>query len=693
MSLLAKTETKAVYYRHIVIPNLGGIINNRHISRFWHHRIAEVAIAISLVVCGLFALGYFEIINLNENARVPMAAAILGGITALTAIAMRMHTTHARLTEASVALYVLILATIVALVMVPTYGLTSPYIVLFAVAVAFAAYFGGTGLLATLAGVIVVSWWHLTHEITMQTAVFDAALLGVLPFCAGFILWSKNSADNTEDTPEDKAYHELATELSQVASKSEVVINAIADGVVALNSKGGIELINPAAQRIIGWGKQDAVGLSYKSVLKLVDAKNSEVLDINNPVEKALQENKTQSTDVFSLVASSGKSILTSFVITPIGPSGSGVIIVFRDITSEKAEERQQAEFISTASHEMRTPVASIEGYLGLALNPNTATIDEKARDFINKAHGAAQHLGRLFQDLLDVSKADDGRLTNNPKVVDVVPYVNEIATGLRAKAQEKGLHFIFKPLPEPTNEPHSKSIARNVAPVFYANVDNDHLREIVANLIENAIKYTRQGDVTIDVTGDNQNITISIADTGLGIPKEDQVHLFQKFYRVDNSETREIGGTGLGLYLCRRLAETIGGRLWVESEYKRGSTFFLQIPRTSHEEATRLIEQASVETERQPTAAVSAPAAPPAQQPVSQQPALQVPAPPPTPYQPPQPQPVYAPHPYQPPTSVQPPAPQPPLPANPSLSAIEADPRSYLQQRQPSISVPQRRE
>ena len=87
--------------------------------------------------------------------------------------------------------------------------------------------------------------------------------------------------------------------------------------------------------------------------------------------------------------------------------------MIFRDITKEKAEEREQAEFISTASHEMRTPVASIEGYLGLALNPATANIDEKARDFITKAHESAQHLGRLFQDLLDISKAEDGRLKN----------------------------------------------------------------------------------------------------------------------------------------------------------------------------------------------------------------------------------------------------------------------------------------
>lgn len=645
------------------------------------------------MVCGLFALGYFGIISPDASAEVSVVSAAVAALALAAAVFVRFRTPHARLDETSIALYALTLAIVAALIMNSAYGVISPYIVLLAIGITFAAYFGVGGWISALVALAAVSWWHASHEVSAATIVVDAALLGLLPFAIGFILWSKNPEDNSEDTEEDKTYHELATQLSQVASKSEVVINAIADGVVALNSKGVIELINPAAQHIIGWGKQDAVGLSYKSVLKLVDAKNSEVADINNPVEKALHENTTQSTDVFSLVTSSGKSILTSFVITPIGQNGSGVIIVFRDITNEKAEERQQAEFISTASHEMRTPVASIEGYLGLALNPNTATIDEKARDFINKAHAAAQHLGRLFQDLLDVSKADDGRLANDPKVVDVVPYINEIATGLRPKAEEKGLRFVFKPVPDESNEPRGKTIARNVAPVFYANVDNDHLREIVANLIENAIKYTPRGEVTVDVTGDNQNIIITIADSGLGIPKEDQVHLFQKFYRVDNSETREIGGTGLGLYLCRRLAETIGGRLWVESEYKQGSTFYLQIPRIPHEEATRLIEQTSIEAEKQ----VITPPHPnaqttpqPASQPIATS-APSIPTMPPAPTPPgvpaqPQPQPQPAPQPIA-------QQPQPNVPANPSLSAIEADPRAYIQQRQPSLNIPERRE
>lgn len=467
---------------------------------------------------------------------------------------------------------------------------SSPFLALWMLLSVFAAVFGFYGVLPMAALVAAYFIMQLVGTDTMAGNTVPAILLGgLLPLVVGYFIWHNKSSDEKSS---DKAYHELATELSEVAGKSEVVINAIADGVIALDNKGIIQLINPAAQQIIGWGKQDALSLDYKSVLKLVTKDDAELTTANDPILQVLATNKEVTTNDLTLLTSTGKKKLVSVVVSPIGQLGSGVIIVFRDVTKEKAEEREQAEFISTASHEMRTPVASIEGYLGLALNPATAQVDEKARDFINKAHESAQHLGRLFQDLLDVTKADDGRMSNNPKVVDIVAFTHDIAQGLRSKAEEKGLHMLFKPRPDDENE--NEGGERRLNPVYYANVDNDHLREITANLIENAIKYTPKGDVIIDVTGDNEHITISVADTGIGIPKEDQAHLFQKFYRVDNTDTREIGGTGLGLYLSRRLAEAMSGRIWVESEYKRGSTFYLEIPRIDHEEAMRLIEAAA---------------------------------------------------------------------------------------------------
>jgi PAS domain S-box-containing protein len=464
-----------------------------------------------------------------------------------------------------------------------TGAMLSPFIATWMIATIFAGVFGLPTLLAIFAWVnIFAVITILSGEMTTQRLV--ATILATeLPIIVSYILWHTKSSN---DKNKERAYSDLANELNQVANKAEVVIGAISDGVLAVNNQGMIELINPAAQRIVGWGNQDALNLDYKSVLQMLGSNGHEIDKSSDPVFKVLTTNQPIHRNDIQLQTSSGKKISVDVVVSPIGRMGSGAIIVFRDVTKEQADGKAQTEFISTASHEMRTPVASIEGYLGLALNPATATIDEKAREFIQKAHESAQHLGRLFQDLLDVTKADDGRLTNNPRVIEIVAFTNEIVENLRPKADQKNLRLFFN-----QNAADSDVALRNVTPVYFADLDADHLREVLSNLVENAIKYTPKGEVIIEVKGDDSHIIVSIRDSGIGIPAEDIPHLFQKFYRVDNSDTREIGGTGLGLYLCRRLIESMGGRIWVDSEYKKGSTFSVELPRISHEEANRLIE------------------------------------------------------------------------------------------------------
>jgi PAS domain S-box-containing protein len=550
---------------------------------------------VSAIILALYFWAYFnnDVTSIGASLLVNDMAAGMAGVAFIAGFISYLWAPKKYVFWGSLAAYGILCLTSASLIL-NTGGTSSPFIALWMVVSVFAGVFGMYGLLPLFFGVAVYIVLHLGGEGLSSEAVLAILLAGELPLGVSYLIWHTKAKN---DTSSDRAYRELASELSQVASKSEVVINAIADGVIALDSRGIIQLINPAAQQIIGWGKQDALSLDYKSVLKLVDKNDNELTPANDPIGQVLATNKEVTTNDLSLLTNSGKKLLISVVVSPVGQLGSGVIVVFRDITKEKAEEREQAEFISTASHEMRTPVASIEGYLGLALNPATAQIDEKARDFINKAHESAQHLGRLFQDLLDVSKADDGRLSNNPKVVDVVAFTHDITQGLKPKAVEKGLRVLFKPLPD---DGEDKGGERRLNPVFYVNVDNDHLREVFSNLVENAIKYTPKGDVVIDVLGDSEHVTISIADSGIGIPKEDQVHLFQKFYRVDNSDTREIGGTGLGLYLCRRLTEAMNGRIWLDSEYKKGSTFYVELPRLDHDDAQRLIEAASVQKENE---------------------------------------------------------------------------------------------
>ncbi len=534
----------------------------------------------------LFGLG-----TKNANIMVTYSAALLAGCVLLIAIVLYYFTPH-KLLSRSVHLSFLVTLALSAELIIDNGGLGSPLSV-FLVILGLFSWAIGTWMFGAVLVVGVAITVFANPELRIDVATIGTFITIVMvPLLASLVLWSRQPAPKDEDKDE-RAYRELATELSQVASKSDVVINAIDDGVVALDRNGNIELINPAAQRLVGWAKQDAMGLNYTLVIKLIDAKDHEAAQAQNPIQQALDTNAQVTSDSFMMETSAGKTFAASVTVSPVGPSGAGVIIVFRDVTKARAEEREQAEFISTASHEMRTPVASIEGYLGLVLNPATATIDDKARDFITKAHASAKHLGNLFQDLLDISKADDGRIQYDPRPIDVSGALDEITQGLALKAQEKNLQLIY----EPHAERNLKSSERRLSPIFYINVDPDHFREIVDNLIENAIKYTPSGNVSVNLVGDTEKIQISIVDTGIGIPKEDIPHLFQKFYRIDNSDTREIGGTGLGLYLCRKLTEQMGGTIWVESTYQKGSTFYIEFPRISNEEAARLKEELTTVT------------------------------------------------------------------------------------------------
>lgn len=558
-----------------------------------------MAFLLSLAVIALYILPIVTNIAPHGLFGISVIVAISAAVTAVTSLIFYIVVKNPVFIHSYIVY--LLLGITAGLVVVQTGGTGSPFIMLWMLITFFSAVFAVYGWLP----VVAASAAFVAAE--YLTAKFDANLVAVvafsslLPTIIGLLIWR----DKGQPTETEKNVKTLTTELSEVATRSEIVINAIGDGVIAIDAQGTIQLINPAAQEILGWGKQDALMLNYKSILQMTDLNNKELDPSTDPIGQVLNTNQQIRSNTLIIKTRSGKKITSSLVVSPIGAAGSGIITVFRDMTKEKAEEREQAEFISTASHEMRTPVASIEGYLGLALNPNTAQIDAKARDFIMKAHEAAQHLGRLFQDLLDVSKSEDGRMASVPKVVDMAAYTATIVQGLNQKAAEKGLSLVYKPT--------DNSGQKTITPVYFVNQDNDHIREILDNLIENAIKYTPTGNVVVDVNGSGDKVIISVKDSGLGIPAEDVPHLFQKFYRVDNQDRSAIGGTGLGLYLSRRLAEAMQGRLYVESVHGQGSTFFLELPRVDGQEAEQLKQQQAVQAAKQPVQIpVTTPAMPP---------------------------------------------------------------------------------
>lgn len=428
--------------------------------------------------------------------------------------------------------------------------------------------------------------------------------INIAAVCAGYALcivshfiWKPRYID-----AESQQLNHLSTLLRSNRQQSEILIQSIADGVIVTDTKGSISLMNPAAANMTQWSVEDASNIDVRSVAKFAQ-EDGKPLDQNDDVFSQVFVQRKNIERTLSLIGKNGKQHIVSLVISPVVlPSKQelvGAVAVLRDISESRKIEQQRADFISTASHEMRTPVAAIEGYLALALNEHVSKIDAKAREYLEKAHMSTQHLGQLFQDLLTSAKAEDGRLTSHPVVTDMGAFIEQLAEDLRFSAQKKGLsmEFVTNSHEDPGMIDASAGMGRTIQPIYYANVDPDRIREVITNVFDNAVKYTEQGKVSLAITGNEEIVQIRVSDTGPGIPADDIPHLFQKFYRVDNSATRSIGGTGLGLFICRKIVELYNGRIWAESTVGKGSTFFINLPRISAARAGQLQMEQKAQT------------------------------------------------------------------------------------------------
>lgn len=447
--------------------------------------------------------------------------------------------------------------------------------------------FVGLGILAVIATNVLLAYAGVLNYPTNYVNMLTFFLITTLATGVGFWFWRRRYINRPSSVDN------LSASLSTEQAKSDIILSAIDDGVVLLDNQGVIRVFNPGAAAITGWPQTDAIGLEYRSVLKFIDDKNEPYPPEKDPFQRILTDKKTVRDNAAWLLTRSGKHSAITLSVSPlVAKDGSviGSVGVFRDVNEERAEEKRSADFVSTASHEMRTPVAAIEGYLALALNDRVSTIDTKAREYLQKAHESTQHLGKLFQDLLTSTRAEDGRLSNHPSVIEMSSYLEKLAEDLRFTAEKKGLHmeYVMGTHDQPVN---ASTVTGNkvVKPLYYVYADAERIREVITNLFDNAVKYTESGTVSLGLTGNQEVVQVSVKDTGPGIPSDDIPHLFQKFYRVDSTATRTVGGTGLGLFICRKIVELYNGRIWVESTVGKGSTFYINVPRITAEKAQQL--------------------------------------------------------------------------------------------------------
>ncbi len=481
-----------------------------------------------------------------------------------------------------------------AVLLLATGGFSSPYFVFWLVIVLFAAALNRY----IVAGYVLVTVVYLgvASVLANATADFavDNAIYAVASIVTGVLgLWLWRHHPQKEEVFQKSQSNELEEKLEIEQLKSDILLKSIGDGALVTDLSGAIQLFNQPAANITGWAEDEATGIHYTQVIPLEDEEGNELTGNNDLFHYVIRAKQSIRRKDITMLNRQQKRVHLSLTIAPIFASAdtvTGTVAVFSDISQEKKAARERDEFISTASHEMRTPVAAIEGFLSLALNQQVSTIDENAQKYIQKAYESTQHLGKLFKDLLSITKLEDNKLDQQPEPFELGKVVKAAVDELQFKAEQKGLELKLKS--------HSGigTDQNGVMPLFYVNADAERIREVFINLVDNAIKFTPEGEVNASINGDDKQVTVGVHDQGIGIPEDEVEHLFQKFYRVDNSKTREIGGTGLGLYLCRTIIEMYNGRIWVESEEDKGSSFYFSLPRLTYSQAQEL--RAKMETQ-----------------------------------------------------------------------------------------------
>lgn len=342
------------------------------------------------------------------------------------------------------------------------------------------------------------------------------------------------------------------------------LINSMVDAVIAVDEHYRINLYNASTLNILDMN----VSLTDKhiqDVCKIVSDKGKDV-----DLHKFIADTETQQTSRdFKLVYPDGSDIniylSVAVVSMGFGRGGKrGYVIIMRDISHEKSLEEERDEFISVVSHELRTPIAIAEGNIGNAeFIINKSSVNSQIKDALKQAHSQILFLGGMINDLSTLSRAERGKLNVDVEPINTHELVRELAQNYGPDATTKGLKINVDA------DPHLELLHSSKL----------YVREILQNFITNSIKYTVEGSVTISAHNADEGIRFEITDTGIGISKGDQARVFEKFFRSEDYRTRANKGTGLGLYVTRKLAKLLHAKISLESKLNEGSTFSIYIP------------------------------------------------------------------------------------------------------------------
>lgn len=358
--------------------------------------------------------------------------------------------------------------------------------------------------------------------------------------------------------------------LARAKAKDDAMLSSIGDSVIIVDPNGIVTFINQSAQNLLGWKDVEIIGKFLFDVIPVEDEKGERVPMNARPMAVALALNTTATPEstsahgIYYYTCKDRTKLPVAVTVAPVMLETKivGAIEVFRDITKEKELDRAKSEFISIASHQMRTPLTAIQWVAERFMKKEKLT--PKGQEYLSDIHASAMRLTELVTDMLSLSRIEAGKLETTPEIVGVVGFVKSYLQEIAELLGKKELEVVF--------EDHPVELA--------VKTDAVTLRNIVQNIIINAIDYTpNKGRIKIAIQKKDGTFVMQVADTGIGIPKGEQHKIFEKFTRASNAKLHKTDGTGIGLYIASRGANLLGGKIWFTSEEKKGSTFYVELP------------------------------------------------------------------------------------------------------------------